>query len=55
MMCDKTGQIIKLVLWILVIVLGNAVYSMWKKESFSTYLLRTILVLFMTLFLWFMP
>ena len=52
-MCDKTGQIIKLVLWILVIILGNAVYSMGKKESFTTYVLRTVCILGMSLFIWF--
>jgi hypothetical protein len=46
---------IRLGMWIVILILANAVYSLWKKESWNVFLVRTLCFVGMSALIWFMP
>jgi hypothetical protein len=39
---------IRMAMWAVILILANGCYSLWKKESFSMFLVRTFLFLGMS-------
>lgn len=49
-MSDST---LRLIMWIVILILVNAVYSIWKKESKFLFIVRTLLFVLGALLMWF--
>jgi len=45
--------IMRLIMWIIILILANAVYSLWKKESKFLFIVRTLLFVLGALLTWF--
>ena len=49
-MSDST---MRLIMWVVILILVNAVYSLWKKESWTMFITRTLLFIGGALLAWF--
>lgn len=47
-MALSNDVIIRMVMFAIILILANGCYSLWKKESFSMFLIRTLLFLGMS-------
>jgi hypothetical protein len=51
----STAQIdvtVRMIMWIVILVLANGCYSLWKKEAFSTFLFRSLLFVSGSIIIW---
>jgi len=46
-------DIMRMIMWIVILILVNAVYSLWKKESKFLFVVRTFLFVLGALLMWF--
>lgn len=43
----------RLIMWIIILILANSVYSLWKKDMLSTFVVRTLMFITIMLIAWF--
>jgi len=43
---------LRAIMWIIILILANGVYSLWKKQSWGDYIFRTLLFVAGSVALW---